>query len=299
LVRWDQYDNYLGLQAIRGLNGDPPKVARVGVKTWQVEPGVFGEFVPLDEQELTTRRRAGTFGEPISLDDLVAKAHEQLLQRELDRVEKIGWDLVSTGTYSVSNLYNQVTQVDTFPIQTFTSSPTWTTFATATPLADFRAVKLLARGYSVSFGAGATAYMNQSTLNNMLSNTNNNDLAGRRVAGLLSVLNLEEVNRILLGEDLPQVAPYDLFYRDDTTAVQLFIPNGKVVVIGKRPNNEPVAEYVFTRNVNNADLGPGPYTLVEDSIQYNRPPRQVSVHRGHNGAPAIYYPSAICSMTVY
>jgi hypothetical protein len=298
LLRWEQRDNYKGLQQVRGLNGEPPKVSRVGHKQYQMVPGAYGEFVELDELELTTRRQLGSFNEPIRLDDLVGEAQEQLQQREIDRLRLINWTLLTTGTFSVSTQQGQVAHTDTYSIQTFTAGVAWATFATATPLANFRSVQLLSRGFSVNFGGQAKAYMNRTTFNNMISNTNNADIAGRRVSGLLTVLNLEEVNKVLAGEDLPQIVIYDRGYYDESNTFQLFIPNAVVVVVGARPNNEPVAAYRMTRNVNNEGFGPGSYTLVEDSLNDMRPPRTLRVHRGHNGGPVIYFPSAIVKMSV-
>jgi Phage major capsid protein E len=298
LLVWEQRDNYQGLQQVRGLNGEPPKVKRVGHKQYQVPPGVYGEFVEIDEQELTTRRQIGQWGEPIRLDDLVGEGHEYLLQRELDRIEWIIWTLLATGTFSVANVHGSITHTDSYTTQIFTAGVPWSTFATATPLANFRAVQLLSRGKGVNFGAQSSAYMNRSTFNNMISNTNQNDLAGRRVSGLLSVLNQEEVNKVLAGEDLPLVVIYDQGYLDETGTFQLYIPNNKVIVVGQRPAGQTVGAYRFTRNVNNPDMAPGPYTMVEDTLDVNRPPRKLMIHRGHNGGLALYFPSAIVLMNV-
>jgi hypothetical protein len=298
ILKWEQRDNYLGLQQIRGLNGEPPKVKRVGHKQYEMAPGVYGEFVEIDEQELTTRRKIGTFGEPINLDDLVAEGEEQLTKREIDRIRLIIWTLLSTGTFSVSNLQGAVTYTDTYPIQTFTAGVAWATVATATPLANFRSIQILSRGHSVNFGSQAQAFMNRTTFNTMISNTNTTDIAGRRQGGLLTVLNLEEVNKVLAGEDLPTIVIYDNGYYDDSGAFQLFIPNNKVVVFGQRPGGDVVGEYRQTRNANNEDLGPGSYTIIEDSLNVQKPPRRLRVHQGHNGGCALYYPSAIVAMSV-
>jgi hypothetical protein len=298
LLTWEQKDNFQGLAQVRGLNGEPPKVKRVGIKQYQMVPGVYGEFVEIQEDELTARRQFGSFTDPIDLSDLVGEADIQLQVRELDRIEWIVWTLLTTGTFAVSNLSGSVTHTDSYTTQSFTAGVAWATFATATPLANFRSVQLLSRGYSNNFGGAATAYMNRTTFNNMISNTNNADLAGRRVSGLLTVLNLEEVNKVLAGEDLPQIQIYDQGYYDETGTFQLFIPNAKVVVVGARPNGAPVGEYLFTRNVNNAGLAPGPYRLIEDSLEMNRPPRKLAVHRGHNGGIALYFPSAVVLMNV-
>lgn len=300
LLKWEQKDNFTGLQNIRGLNGEPPRVKRVGAKQYQMAPGIFGEFEIVDEMELTTRRQYGTFGEPVKIDDLIAEAEEHLLERELDRMELIIWTLLSSGVFSVSSINNQVIYTDAYNLQTFTASVTWATSATATPLANFRAVQLLSRGHSVNFGAQAKAYMNRSTLNAMIANTNQNDMAGRRTAGLntLIALNLKELNTILMAEDLPEVVVYDQGYLDDTFTFQLFIPNNKVVVVGQRPGDQKVGAYRITRNANNPDMGPGAYSVVHDSMDAGKPPRKIEVHRGHNGGPVCYFPSAVVMMSV-
>jgi hypothetical protein len=97
---------------------------------------------------------------------------------------------------------------------------------------------------------------------------------------------------------LPTIRIYDDGYLDDAGSFTLFVPNNKVIVIGQRPNNAEVGEYRFTRNVNNRGFAPGPYTMVEDTLDANNPPRKLQVHRGHNGGPVIYYPSAVVVMTV-
>jgi hypothetical protein len=301
ILMWEQEDNYVGLQQIRGLNGAPGRVKKTGAKRFIMQPGVYGEYSTIDELELTERRQWGTFGQPISIDDLVMREQDRLLGRRLDRKEKIGWDLVTTGTFSVAGPDGLTYQTDTFALQTASAAVPWATFATATPLKDFRAVQLLSRGHSVNFGAAAKAYMNRVTFNNMVSNTNTNDLAGRRTSGLQSVLNLSEINSVLAGEDLPQMVIYDGGYLDDAGAFQPFIANAKVVVVGARTDGGRVAEYRMTRNAQNPDLGPGAYTDVIDRGAQGsgrQVPRTIEVHDGHNGGPVIYFPSALVILTV-
>src|SRR5579872_7311572 len=84
LLVWEQLDNFRGLQQIRGLNGAPPVVKPVGIKQYLYAPGYYGEFITINEQEITTRRAPGTFGQPINISDLVLERQDQLLQRRLD-----------------------------------------------------------------------------------------------------------------------------------------------------------------------------------------------------------------------
>lgn len=296
-LMWEQKDNYLGLQNVRGLGGKPSRIQRVGGKRYDMEPGVYGEYVDIDETELTVRRRWGTFGEPIDISDLVTEGQNQLLVRRLDRIELIGWTLLATGTFSVSSEDGSIVHTDTFPIQNFTAGVAWGTSATATPLANFRAVKLLARGRSVAFDSKSTVYMNQVTFNKLVTNTNANDLAGRRVTGLLSPLNQKEINDILLGEGLPQIEIYDQGYLNDSGTFVPFIADDKAIVVGHRPSGAALAEYRMTLNANNAGAAPGAYMKVIDHGEL-RVPRSIEVHDGHNGGPVIYFPGALVRMNV-
>lgn len=296
LVMWEQGDNYTGLQQIRGLNGAPPKVQPTGVSQFQMVPGVYGETVEINELELTNRRAYGTFGQPIDLADLVMERQDLLLNRRYDRIEYIGWTLLTTGTFSVAAANGATVHTDTFPLQTYSASVAWATVATATPLADFRAVQLLGRGKGANFGAPATAIMNRVTANALLGNTNSADIGGKRTGGFGTFNSMADINGLLSQDDLPQVIIYDEGYLNDSGTFVPFIANNKVVVIGRRPAGQTVAEYQMVRNVNNPNFAPGAYMKVvadEDEV-----PFKVEVHDGHNGGPAIYYPGSIVVMSV-
>lgn len=296
IVMWDQEDNYVGLQQIRGLNGQPQRVKRIGGKRYMMQPGVYGEYISIDEIEITRRRPYGAFNGSVPIDDLVMQAQDQLLGRRLDRIEKIGWDLLTTGTFSVAGPDGITYQTDTFALQTYSAGTAWSTAATSGPLGDFRAVQLLSRGHSVNFGATAKAYMNRVTFNNFIKNTNAADLGGKRTAGLAAVNDINSANTILAGEDLPQIVIFDGGYQDESNTFQPFIANAKVVVVGTRTDGAAIGEYQMTRNANNPGAAPGAYMKVVD--EPDDVPRSIQVHDGHNGGPAVYFPSAIVVMSV-
>lgn len=296
ILSWEQRDNYKGLQAVRGLNGQPKRVNFVGGKRYTMEPGVYGEFATVDEIELTTRRPWGQFNGPINIDDLVTERQDFLLNRRISLIRSILWTLVTTGSFTVADEEGKTKHAGAFSIQTYSAGVAWGTAATAVPLANFRAVQLLSAGYSVNFGSQAKAYMNRVTFNKLVANTNTADIAGRRTSGLQNVLNLSEINSVLLGEDLPQIVIQDDGYYNESGTWTRFIATDKVVVIGSRPANQPVGDYAMTRNATNPNLSAGPYMKVvddEDDV-----PRNIKVHDGHNGGPRIYFPSAIVVMSV-
>lgn len=298
VLSWEQKDNYTGLQAARGLNGQPGRVKAVGGKRYNISPGVYGDFKAIDEMELTVRRQWGDqMAKPIDITDLITEGQDHLLQRRIDRIRYIGWTLLTKGVFTVLGPDGALMHSDAFPVQSYVAATPWSTNATSTPLKDYRAVKLLQRGKSTSFGKNSTSYMNQVTFNNLVANTNQNDIAGRRVTGLLSPLNQDEINKILLGEDLPQIQIWDDGYFDDNGTFHTFIPDNVAVLVGVRPGNAPVMEYVMTRNANNPGMTAGAYTKVVDKGE-TQVPREIVVHDGHNGGPAIYFPGSVVIMSV-
>lgn len=300
LIMWDQLDNYTGLQSLRGINGAFPLIQQTGSKQFIERPGYYGEGELLDEIALTERRKLGTFGEPIDISDLVMQKQDKLLGRRLDRIEWIGWTLLTTGQFMVSTPMGIVAHQGAYTMQSYTSAVGWATFATATPLADFSAVQLLARGHSVNLGATAKAYMNRRTYNNMRSNTNAADIYGRRVSGLATANNLEAINQIWTQDDLPTIVIYDEGYLNDSGTFVPWIPDNVVVVVGQRPAGQPVAKYIMTRNANHPTLAPGAYSWVKNNRgedgDGNAP--TVAVYDSHNGGPIIEYPSSVVLMRV-
>ena len=297
IVMWEQQDNYVGLQQVRGVNGEPPSVKPLGLKRYQMAPGTYGEFSILDEMILTERRRSGTFADRMNIEEMVMEKQDHLLGRRLDRVEKICWDLLVYGTFSIAGANGAIMHTDTYTTQTFTASVAWGTFATATPLADLRAVQLLSRGRSVNFGSSAQLFVNLVTANQILNNLNPSDLYGRRNVGLSTYNTLASINSLLTGDNLPGITVYDEGYLDESAVFQPFIPNNKAVLVGQRPAGQTVGEYQMTRNANNPDAAPGPYMRVIDRGDDDIP-RKIEVHDGHNGGPALYFPTAIVVMTV-
>ncbi len=295
IVRWEQEDNIIGLQQLRGLGGKPAIIKGVGGKVYTVEPGIYGEKRPIDEVELTMRRQYGTTDRPVDISDLVMKASEQLQSRFLDRVEYVGWNAL-LGTYSVLGQNGSIAHADTFAVQTASANVAWGTAATATPLLDFREIKLKARGKGATFGRGAKAYMNAGEVNKLLGNLNAEDLFGKRDQNQSTISGLGAINKILAEADCPEIVEYDGGYYDEAGSWAQFLPDDKVIVVGMRYTGRTIGDYCMTRNASNPNMEAGQYTKVVDNGD-REVPRLIEVHNGHNGAPRIYFPSNVCVLT--
>lgn len=300
-LQWEIRGNVVGLQSVRGVNGQPGVVKPLGANRFKAEPGEYGDVWLLDEKAVKERRKLGTFGDAVDLTDLVYEGQDQLLAREIDRLRVMIWTLLQQGVFSFVNAIGNVVHTDAYPLQQAVGS-NWSNLAGATPLQDMRATKLLHRGHSVKFDRTATAYANTTTINYLLNNTNAADLYGKRQDVGATFNSLADINKIFSANDLPQFAEYDETYFTDAapTVPVTFLTDRKVVIVGKRKDGSPVGDVCAIRNANNPKCEPGSYDYVADSLERGMAPvpRQISVHRGWSGGIRLYYPSACISLTV-
>lgn len=290
IISWVQKDNYTGLQALRGLGGAPSRVNRVGDNRYTMTPGVYGEYISIDELVLTAKADPVTM-RPIDLTTEVSEAQLQLLQRRLDRIKYIAWNVLQ-GRFSVAN-GRGVIHTDAYEVQSSVVGTSWATYTTSTPLADLLEVRTtFARGRSCSFGADAMLYGNSSTISDLFLNSNAADLGGRKLNNS-SVMGVGDVNTILNSMGLPSLFIYDGgYYTEDTDTWNMFIPDGVLILVGKR-QAETAGYYAMTRNGQTGQ--PGSYSFVKDDTQ--KVPRSPEVHDGHNGGPCLEYPGDIVVIT--
>ena len=292
MLIWEQKDNYQGLMKARGYNGSPGKINPVGISRYTMQPGVYGGFAEIDEAELTIRREEGTFNQPMDLSSQVMERTIQVTNAQVQLEEYLVWTLLASGTFTSTDAKGAVIDAKSFTQRIYTAAVTYATHATATPLADFSAVALMHRGFSVRFDKAARAMMNLGTANDIRLNTNAADLGGKRRDFGATFNSLKQVNEVFLENDLPQMETYDEGYYDDNGVFQLYIPNNVIIVKGARTDAAPPGEWLQTRNAHNFNQAPGTYQYVEDSMGKS-PPRYVRVHRGFNGGPVVEFPSAI------
>lgn len=310
VLKWEQRDNWLGLMQMRGPEGEYPVIPPAAINDYELTPGRFGEHALVKEKEIEERRGFGQVNQPINLTDIIVERHQQTATRQFNQMSYVLWNLLSTGYYQLIGPNGAVIKQDAIVLQAYDSVANgttngsfgyyWDNRANAGPIADFRAIKLLHRGHSVMLDSNATAWMNTATLNFMLSNTNTADMFGRRSQGLETIEGIDQYNRfIAMRDNLPMIKEYDEGYQDNSKVFHPFIPNGKVILIGKRTNGAALGEFSLTRNASNGNSSSPLVKVVNHGLEANQaPPAKIAVYRGFNGGPRVFYPTAIVNMTV-
>lgn len=310
-VQWDERDNERGMTSAHQLGTDPRIGNRRGSKLREYNPIFFKETDVIREDELLRARQFATLGGVVDMSELIGRAVRVREDKNFIRAEKLRWDALGGAIHIAEN---GVRVDETFPVQTYDAITDWDDRANAKPLRDGNAVKLMFRGTGAS-AKGAIGYLNQTTLNWMLENQNDNDLRGFRAQNFLSLaFSLEELNRIQQARGLHTYELYDEGYIDDDGNFQTFIPDGVVRVIGKRPAGQTVGDVVMTPSLHRIEKGmpaPGMFSIVEMNdrpvqgaievsladLGASKNPK-VEVTGGFYGGPRLLYPRSVINMRV-
>jgi len=186
----------------------------------------------------------------------------------------------------------------------------WSQGATeAEAIENIRAAIATRIGYSYDFGKEAIMLMNQNTYNNFINNANSADLAGKRASYGQTYQSVGNLNDLLAADNLPQILVYNESYlATPSSTPTLLIPDGKVVICGKRKTGRSLGNFTVTRNANHPDMAAAPYLWIVDPFQAasgnilpssGSIPRTIEVHRGFNGGVKLPFPGGIYVLTAY
>ena len=307
-LRWLLRDNFRGLMQVRGLGGEPTRRNRTGEQLFEENPGIFGEYMTVDEMEMTNRAgwtlpngAMSDFSAPIDVEELVTLAAFELNIALKQRMRQMSWNYCLAHTLTLPLPDGGAGLNISYTGQTLTlsganlfSAPT-----TSTPLATLRSLQpSYGFGTSNVFGGLATAYMNTITKNNILQNANPQDLFGRRISNGATVNDISAFNQILLDNDVPKIVTYDDGYIDDTGTFNLYIPTNQILVVAQRPGNEKPGVFQMTRNANNPNMAPGPYSFVDNKTlgPTKTVPPKIIIHCGFNGSCIIERPTQMVTI---
>lgn len=310
-VRWDEKDSERGMTAPHAMDSDPRVDKRPGSVTREYEPIPFKETDLIKESELLKARELGTLAGAISLDRLVMDTMKARTDKTFIRAEWLIWQTL-LGGFTINE--NGVKVVETFAVQTYDPAVAWDAHATAKPLADFNATKLLFRGTGAS-AMGAMAFFNQKTANDLLENTNADDIRGFRNQNFRDLpFSIEEANSIFAARGLPNLKVYDEGYIDENGNFQLYIPDDKVIIVGKRPSGQRIGEFAMCPSLHrqrNGQPAPGFFSFIEVNGGPNAGAASVStadlgagknpkieITGGVYGGTLLFYPRSIIVMDV-
>jgi hypothetical protein len=297
---YERLDLWRGLQYARGVGGTFGRLKRPNVSQLQVDPGHYGDIYQITEADLESLRQIGSWTEFDTQGDHTKRATTWLTERFLDRVEKNIWDICLTGTFEAATEGGTPLMTPVFEIDAATPPTLFNNLSASTPRRWLheQIIRLNQRGFAVDYSKAIFA-CNSNTAKMILDNTNAADIGGRRLAPSVTVNSLEEVNSILLSNGIPKITCYDgVWYPEGTGGPNLFIPDGKMVLAGRRKDGEQIGQYRLTKSAFNKNSAPGEFYQVLDYRDTTGDAR-IDIKMGHNGGPVPLYVEAMSVFNVY
>jgi hypothetical protein len=338
-VHYDQYTNLGGLMPTRALGTSPDVVPMPPLNVYKVQPGHYGLSALLEEEEMTVERQPNTINKPLEVPDRLGVMAMNCATLAVNRLYQTIGTFAVSGTIANRNTAGQIVHqmiTPNFQVLTPTGSggtgPSWAgNPASATPISDliYWQTNLLDPGTSADFGVESALLCNPKTVatfwnTQQVQKTFVSDYGASYKRGEVSPPKIDgknSVNELLTGSGLPKLQVYKGGYyataaaalTQDPTQFTYAIPDNKLVWIGKRPDNQPVAAMKLTRhagisayqadkfptvtveNESWMELAKGVFVIAD---YHKMMPQHYEIQMGFNMAPFIGYFRGIAGLNV-
>lgn len=296
-LSWQSEKRTGGMTQAHSLDADPRLINQPGRDTFEAEPYFFKEGFRLNESDLLTVRQMNALNPTNQRAgrDLIARRLTTLDRRLMVRQEWLRWAALR-GAMSIDE--NGIVANETWAVQTANpDGADWDSPSTADPRADFDAIKLLYRGMGAT-AVGANAYMNRVTAGllagtDQLKDAITND---RSAVRLITLDNVLEVFGVIAGV-VPTI--YDEGYIDSSDTFQPFIPDNKIIVVGRPTQGEELGFLASVPSLHNGGIDnpqPGKFVIIEDET--DKPNPKYSGYAGWYGGTILLHPEYVVVFTV-
>lgn len=175
--------------------------------------------------------------------------------------------------------------------------------ANSTPLADLACIARSVVGVSgAMFDTRAKMYANSRTWECLLRNTNPQDIGRMSLSACCDAIGMQRLAQFFAARNLPQPVVYDGIWRDDNNRINYYIPTGKIVMIGVRPDGQALGAYFQPPTLiecgNDTTVGHGAFvTRIDNACNKTlhawNGRRIIRWIYGLNGIPVIKYPTSV------
>lgn len=296
-IRWDILGGTTGMTNAHHIDTEPRAIRFNVLKEKMMSTAYWKEVSILNESDILFIRRAGSLTERAA-QTLITRRMEQLNVRLETRLEWLRAQAL-LGQLDINE--NGVVRSIDYEVPSahkVTAGTPWSTVATADPIGDLQAWRLLFRGT----GAGRPLMLcNQKVAGYLAQNAKVRELV--RQSSEVVRIGTGTVGPLmtdLVGADgLSDVLVYDEGYTDANGVYHPFLPDNKVILIANGPAGEPFADFASTPTVHNggvANATGGKFTLMKDEQMEANP--SIMLGAGIYGLPRVYHPDWIIVATV-
>lgn len=299
VISWDIKEAVGGMTQAYELGADFKAVKLGKVKTKRMGTAYWGEFTRLTQKEFLHIRNLGPRDRERAAEELVMDAVMNLRHRLEALMEWLRWQAM-TGNLSFTD-YSGTTEAVDYEVPAghkVTAPIPWDQTGSADPIKDLQDWILLYRGTGFR---PWRYYMNTKTANYL--SRNDRLLQMLQGSGQVGDLSPGNVGGFLLRmAGLPgEFVIYDEGYIDDNQTFQLFVPDGKVFIVGQGQDlMGRRGAFASTPNIWNGGIenaSGGEFVLYEDHLGEAK--AYVDIFMGIFGLPVIYLPKFVIYASVF
>ena len=313
VVESDELDNDVGMTGVHTMDTDPRVRRRPGSRLHSFEPIPHKETELIKESEMLKARAWGTLGGVINIEYLVMDAFRRAMGMDDIRIEWEIWQMFQ-GELNIDE--NGYKLEEEFAIQEFTPNVAWDDLENAKVLSDLDTVSQMFVGTGAS-AQGAVMVGNGVTLNKIFENKNTDDLKGFTNENFrVATYSVEDLNKLLTARKRPTFLEYDEGFYRTKQEFEKFIPDGTLIVVGKRMAGQQNTEYKLTPTLHRTQNGmpaPGRFAFLTVNGQPNVTGTQavslqqlgqhgnpnIGVVHGFYGGPIMRYPRSIIKVNAF
>lgn len=297
-IEWDAYGAVAGMTKAHVMDSDPQVIDFPVVKHYKEKTAFWKEASILDESTLMKVKMLGTFNQRAGK-QLISKRLEQHNYRLETRIEWANWQaLFGTLTINENNVKRTIDYLIPGANKPSVFSTVWSDDA-ADIIGDLRTLANLFRTNHTGAG-NPTVWINSTQLGWILVNdailaavSQSPALMGGGVSAILNYIKVQVGN--ISGFEV-----YDGEYTDDSGNYTKFIPDEKILLVGKGPAGEKFGAFKTTLSLHNGTIDspqPGKFAFYKDETRDELNPK-VIMGAGIYGIPVIYHPSWLVIGTV-
>ncbi len=271
-----------------------------------IRPGYWSEYQQVDEAQIRTVAQRGTHSSRFDLMEYERELLFDISMKIHARKESMVWDALVNGYVNERNDQGLVVWDQRYKIIRARFRISACDRNNSTPLADLATIRTCLIGVSgAMFDATAKMYANSQTWECLLRNTNPLDIGRMSLSACCDAVGMQRLAQFFIARNLPQPVAYDGFWIDEQGRTQYYIPTGKIVMIGRRPDGQRVGAFYQAPTLlqcgNDTEGGHGGFVIRQDNAcPGDRLPwtgsRMIRWTYGLYGIPVIEHPTSVVSI---
>lgn len=268
-----------------------------------ITPGYWAEFQEINERMMRLVAQPGTCNARLNLVEYERQLLFGIAIKLHQLKESLIWQVLVNGYVEERNTDGITVWSQRYKITRARFNVSACDQVNSTPLADLACIVNSTIGSSGAvFDPEAVMYANSRTWECLLRNRNPNDIGRMGQTACCDPIGMARLAQFFLARGLPQPRVYNGFWLDENKRPNFYIPTGKIVMIGRRPDGERIGSFfqpptLITCGTAKLDAH-GTYVIRQDNMCPDgmltwQGTRLIRWLYGLEGVPVLKYPRAV------